>query len=325
MSGAPATAAVTEALSPELSLAVLGLRPETSTLSDAVDALLRMRSEMLALHHSSSSDAGGASLAAEGLRRRPGSSARENALAAASASAAPSTQELPPWGKRALPDRRRLVVLLSKGGIVERVLGEVSSKDAGRSLADLGLYSSRTAAASSSDVGEGDSAVVTLTLATYGGSSSSSGGAQPRRGLLPASCKRRWRRGGCCGLCGCCGACCAALARGAWSRMPERWRERLKPHLTQWKLYFFMAKWGAAWLWQDRNEMLGDLRGVIVDSVWKPSGPPPQLAKTAAEQLRPFALAGGCAALLGLWDVGSKLLLREPTPEVLELLSGATL
>lgn len=100
-----------------------------------------------------------------------------------------------------------------------------------------------------------------------------------------------------------------------WARLPQAWRGRLEPQVSQWRFYYLCAKWGIQWLWQDRYEMLGDFRAMVFDGVWSPDGPPPLSSENVRDELRPFGYAISIVSAFAIWDLCGRLAWGTAPPE----------
>lgn len=283
-------------LGPPLSLRALGLTPESS-LEEALRALLRTREEIQGIQQPKDKEGSGE------VRQRRSTGSK----AVGSNSEAPADSE--PNAESALPPKDQLYVLLDQGdGSEPEVLGDRPAKDnGGQSLSDLGVAPEDE----DGDEGADDAGGQTLRLC-LGGPATAAAGKLPWSRRFRACCSRRsctrrlrkhWRH----------------LSTRLWEALPETCKARLKPMAASWRFYILCARIAMKFLWQDRHEMLQELRSALFVDLCAPEGLPPCRWTQVAEELRPFAYTFVVILLFTLWDVGAKVAWAPKPPMNLTL------
>lgn len=305
-------------LSPPLSLPALGLTV-SSTLDEALQALVRMHKEIQGLQPNPAESTAGQSSAATGqARQRRGAASNSTAKTAAGADGKAEGKQDDAagcaWASDELPSRDKLFILLDAGdGTEDKVLGNAfAMKNGQKRLSDLGVSAVELAAESGGDdarEAKEECAVHRLVLAASAdalpsGSRAASAGAPRKKRQAICShrtCYRCMRRG------------CTRCGSRVWAALPARWKEKAEPVFAQWRFYFMCAKLGFSFLWQDRHEMLRELRVAFLADLATPEGPPPCGATQVREELRPFGYALLVACTYALWDV-SRQAIWAPRP-----------
>lgn len=269
-------------LSPPLSLPALGLQA-TSTVDDALKALVRMRGEIWGMHgkpetEKSSQDQDAAS--SSQVRRRRGGDASSAAG----------------WGDIPLPAHEKLYILINRGGsggAIEALGSAPATTNAKRLLSDFGLCSSD---------GDQDAGTTRIILGTY----------------VEKAPQGKWFRLSWPSLQG-----CRRRARRSYKRcrcpcrcpMPER----LKPYYAQYRFYYLCVRWAVVWLWQDRKELFGELKEALLTDVWDTEGAPPPCspAEIREELCWPFGCTFGIVIFYILWVSFRQILWGSgPPPEM---------
>lgn len=175
------------------------------------------------------------------------------------------------WKPGHLPPRGQLAVWAVQRGVDSEARCVGVGKKSGRSrLEDLGVL----------PCGVGpDAKLPELYLASA---------ATPRRACCGFRSGRRCRDG----------ACCERL----WESLPERWQEKLKPYVAQWRFYMLALRWGIGWMWEDRHAMFHEAKNLVTPA--RVTGtPPPCKAREVSDELRPFLYAFFVVLSYFLWSV----------------------
>eukprot|EP00930_Biecheleria_cincta_P092554 TRINITY_DN82518_c0_g1_i1.p1 TRINITY_DN82518_c0_g1~~TRINITY_DN82518_c0_g1_i1.p1 ORF type:complete len:150 (+),score=25.41 TRINITY_DN82518_c0_g1_i1:56-451(+) len=113
--------------------------------------------------------------------------------------------------------------------------------------------------------------------------------------------------------------CCRRCGRRLWSMVPLRWQEQLKPYYAQLKFFLMCAHWAISFVWEDRHELLSELRAAIAQDVWGVDEAPPLRHSEVKDELRPFRHMLVAAFLCSLMQMTRKVAWSEAPPMDLTL------
>eukprot|EP00439_Symbiodinium_sp_Y106_P019185 s2492_g2.t1 len=103
-------------------------------------------------------------------------------------------------------------------------------------------------------------------------------------------------------------ACCRRCRQRSWACLPATWQEYLESCLGKIKFAVVCTKWAATFFWEDRHELIADVKSALMEDVFRGAGasPAPRSKKEVEAELQPFRLALMAAVLYCSWDMIAK-------------------
>eukprot|EP00931_Biecheleriopsis_adriatica_P122981 TRINITY_DN98033_c0_g1_i1.p1 TRINITY_DN98033_c0_g1~~TRINITY_DN98033_c0_g1_i1.p1 ORF type:complete len:135 (-),score=22.52 TRINITY_DN98033_c0_g1_i1:128-532(-) len=108
--------------------------------------------------------------------------------------------------------------------------------------------------------------------------------------------------------------CCKRCGQRLWNCLPARLQEWIKPYYAQLRFGLLCVGWALDFIWEDRYEILQDVKDSIFQDMLACSDSPPCTRAKVRDELRPFKYMLVAAVLYCLWDMSWKAAWSQGPP-----------